>query len=128
MFKKKAAIALGLTMLAGSSTAWAGAQGTNPVVINTTNKTLEGSLGSARNSSDPIQSLDIGFYGGSSYLYGFIFAFDASGTMAACSTFDPNMIEVLKAAASDSYIKVYHDGAGTCTDIEMRKASYLEPK
>ncbi|MBN9687214.1 MULTISPECIES: hypothetical protein [unclassified Corallococcus] len=128
MHKKKAAIALGLAMLAGSGSAWAGDKGTNPVVINMTNKTLAGSLGSARNSSDFRQAIDIGFYVGSNYYYGFIFAFDANGTMATCTTFDRNMIEILKAASPDSYIKAYYDSTGTCTDIEMRNASYLEPK
>ncbi|WP_223644048.1 hypothetical protein [Corallococcus sp. EGB] len=127
MWKKASAVA-GLAALTLSSTAWAGGQGTFPVVINTTNNTLEGSFGSARHSSDPLQSLDVGFMVGNGYYYAFIFAFDATGTMGACTTTNRDMIEILKAASPDSYIKVYHDGRGTCLDVEMRKASYLEPK
>ncbi|NPC69371.1 hypothetical protein D7Y27_14030 [Corallococcus sp. AB004] len=129
MFKKKTAIALGLAMLAGSSTAWAGKTGSYyPVVINSTANVIAGSFGSVRNSPDTVQSLDIGFQVGNGFYYAYIYAYDATGTMASCTTYNRDMIEVIKSASPDSYIMAYHDGAGTCTNIEMRTASYLDPK
>lgn len=125
---KNASVVAGLAALALSSTAWAGDKGTSPVVINPTARTLEGSFGGARNSSDFRQSLDVGFMVGNGYYYAFIFAFDANGTMGTCTTTDRDMIEILKAASPDSYIKASYDIRGTCLDIEMRKTSYLEPK
>ncbi|NRD44694.1 hypothetical protein [Corallococcus exiguus] len=129
MFKKKTAIALGLAMLAGSSTAWAGKKSSlYPVVINTTANVIAGSFGNVRNSSDSVQSLDVGFQVGNGFYYAYIYAYDSTGTMASCTTSNRDMIEVIKSASPDSFIMAYHDGAGTCTNIEMRNASYLEPK
>ncbi|MBN8468657.1 hypothetical protein JYJ95_19265 [Corallococcus exiguus] len=129
MFKKKTAIALGLAMLAGSTTAWAGKQSTvYTVVINPTANVIAGSFGNVRNSPDTVQSLDVGFQVGNGFYYAYIYATDVNGTTASCTTHNRDMIEVIKSASSDSFIMAYHDGAGTCTNIEMRNASYLEPK
>ncbi|GMT99755.1 hypothetical protein KH5H1_38750 [Corallococcus caeni] len=128
MFKKKIALALGLAMLAGSSTAWAGGQSAYPLVIDSATNRIMGSLGSVRNSANSLESLDIVIQAGNGFTVAVIFAQDSTAAVAICNTSNKDMIEVLKAATSDAFIDVTHDGLGTCTHVEVRNASFLEPK
>lgn len=129
MLKKKMALALGLAMLVGSGTAWAGYKQSFSVYIYPPNNYFGGVMGSARNSTDTLQYLDAGFQVSQSGLYhAYLYARDASGNSATCSTTDPKLVEVVRAVTTDSALNVYHDGLGTCVTIEVRTSSYNEPK
>ncbi|RKG80466.1 hypothetical protein [Corallococcus terminator] len=129
MSKKNAAIALGLALLTGSTSAWAGFQQSTPVVITPANNCFGGSLGSARNSADNLQYLHVSVQASVSGLYhASVYVRDASGASASCTTTDLKLIEVLRSVTTDSFLMVYHNGAGACSTIEVVQASSSEPK
>lgn len=126
---KKSAIAVGLAMLMGSSAAWAGYKQLQPVVITPANNAFGGDMGSVRNTTDTQQYLHASFQVSQWGIYNAtLYARDASGNSALCTTSDPKLIEVVRSITTDSFIMVYHDGAGTCTVIEVVQGSYNVPK
>ncbi|MBU8900356.1 hypothetical protein DRW03_35070 [Corallococcus sp. H22C18031201] len=130
MFTKKTAIALGLALLAGGGTAWAGYKQSYGVVIHPAPiNAFGGDMGAARNSADTIQYIHVTYFASTT---GLIFADlavrDASGASATCRTYDAGLIEVLHSLTSDSSIMVYHDGAGTCNSVLVNTSSYNMPK
>jgi hypothetical protein len=129
MFKKKTAIVLGLAMLAGG-TAWAGyKQGNNVVIHPAPINAFGGDMGAARNSTDTLQYIHVTHF---AHTIGTAFADvavrDSSGAAATCRTYDVKLLDALHSINSDSFIMVYHDGAGTCNSVEVNTSSYNMPK
>ncbi|MGE6757506.1 hypothetical protein D7X55_33920 [Corallococcus sp. AB049A] len=129
MFMKKAAIGLGLAMLAVGGNAWAGFKQGFPVVIHTSVNAFGGDIGAIRNTADNMQFIQITFegrvIGNNSVMF---FVRDASGNSAMCSSSDPKILEAAHSITSDSAIMVYHDGAGSCNNVQVIATSVNPPK
>ncbi|MHA7629153.1 hypothetical protein [Corallococcus sp. M7] len=127
MWKKASVVAAGVAALAMSSTAWAGWRYDYPVDIDTTLQIVTGSFGSARNSTDSLQYIDIGIQAGV-FTYAYIWARDANGNQFYCGIFDPDLIALVGTVTADSFIRGDYDSTGNCTHIEVRNASTQAPK
>jgi hypothetical protein len=130
MFMKKTAIALGLALLAGGGTAWAGYKQIQTVVIHPAPiNAFGGDMGSARNSTDTLQYIHVTYMASVGGIPSAMIAVtNASGTSAMCSTSDVKLLDAIQSINSDSFIMVYHDGAGTCNSVQVNTASYNVPK
>ncbi|HTJ42276.1 MAG TPA: hypothetical protein VL463_09300 [Kofleriaceae bacterium] len=109
-------------ILLAAATASAGVRGSWSVVIGS--GWAGGALGTAHNSADSMQYLEIQTRKSSASLY----ARDATGKSAMCTTTDPALVANARAVNSDSYVMFYWDGAGACTEILIETASQTEPK
>lgn len=127
---KKFLGALGvLSVLVASAVASAGQKWDDPVYINPDWRMAYGSLGSARNSSDYNQYIQIINEGGDSGSSGVWFmAQDADGNFAYCYTDASAIVNVANGADSDSFVRVSWDESNRCTYMEVRTASPTAPK
>ena len=109
----------GAMMLAGfaGGNVWAGAVSSSPVSIS--GNTASGSIHTARYSSDSVQSIGCGSYGGS----GFCLAASASGAGGSCATTDAALIDVMRAINPGSYVYFQWDASGNCTYVLVNNNS-----
>jgi hypothetical protein len=79
-------------------------------------------LGSARNSTDGSQYVDV--VATSDWVW---FAFiDSGGNYGGCTSMDPNVVMQARSVNQASYVDVSWDGSGTCTSVMVRNGSYFE--
>ncbi|HEY4104796.1 MAG TPA: hypothetical protein VGM44_12935 [Polyangiaceae bacterium] len=151
-----ALILAGIGVGAACMTSWrlahAGIKGSYPVIVNTTARHAEGSLGSARNSSDSTQylycAIDYSLIGGVATLI--CGARDSSGNTVSCtystsdlqllatlnppgaatfSTFQDNvMLAQMASMSSDSYVSFDASSSGACTHVYIENGSVEVPK
>ncbi len=116
-------VALTASAAAGRKDAW-------PVVVDLPNRMAYGSLASARNSPDTVQSI------GCSTFYDAVnrrnqvscAASNAAGVSAQCASQDPNLVQVSLAIHNDSFVQFRWDATGACTTIFVTNSSTLAPK
>ncbi len=104
--------------------AHAGEKKSFPVEVIPAYRVARGALGSARNSSDSVQSLSC--YGGWGWMG--CTAKDASGVTASCGSTQPAYLRALNAMSGDSYVEFSWDAAGNCTFFLVSNSSGWEPK
>jgi hypothetical protein len=125
---RKAVVGLLFSMsLAG--TAWAGLKSNSPVYISTSGMYANGSLGSARNSSDALQY--IGCYTRSDAMAAstlVCYARDSDGVAVSCSTTVASMIAVAQGLNSDSHLWFSWDSTGECNRLDVYNVSQTPPK
>lgn len=139
MKTKRRSLVMGMAALATAgaslwttSDARAGAKYDTLVTVwspSSTTRAAQGAVGAARNSSDAVQGIGCHVYsldGGT--VRGGCYAYDASNQYAGCSTSDPELLEVIKAMWSSSFIQFYARSNGTCETIRTYNDSYEAPK
>ncbi len=124
--KRFAAVIISLAVLAGPVSA--GRKETWKVVVDTPNKVAYGSLGSARNSSDSVQSIGCSVFYDTANSRNQVScqATTAAGVTAQCGSQDPNLVQVALAIHSNSYVQ-FRWNAGECTTIFVSNTSALAP-
>ncbi len=128
MMKRLAGVVLGMMVLGAGSAAWAGERSITPVYIDTTNRILWGSFGSAHNSSDSVQHLQVLVQASAAIEVAVIYARDANGVSVSCFTASAPILSAVKALTSDAFVQASWDASGECTTIEVRTTSVLPPK
>jgi hypothetical protein len=119
-----------LLTTATTSLALAGRKIPWPVTVDLAAHHAWGSLASTRNSPDSTSMLGCGVH------YDYVnkknnvncAAVDAKGNSAQCATQQPELVQIALGINGDSFLGFRWDDQGTCTDIEVVNASYLEPK
>lgn len=130
--KKKLALALSgiaLVTLAAGATAVAGTKLAGTVQINPTARWAQGGMGYARATAD--NSTEIGCQVqvvGSTPPSMNCAARDAVGNSIICTSDDPNMMSIMGAINSDSYIHFEWDANNTCTTLYIATNSVYQPK
>lgn len=128
---------LALCALVGwSSSAVAGQKLRSDVVITSSSQlvSVNGSIGSARNSPDLNQRIGCTLRANTvtSTVSGSCEATNAAGVRAFCITDSPQLIEVIKSIAADSYISFGYvpspNSNPTCSQINIHTSSVYEPK
>lgn len=129
IFTAAAAAALAFA-IGATSRATAGRKDWGPVTIDIAASRAHGSLGSARNSADPYQSIGcFTFYDTANRVnQATCVAVDANGKSATCGTQDPTMVAVTFAFTSDSHVSFSWNRDGSCRHIEVANLSNFEPK
>jgi len=121
-------------MVTGGTAAWAGFRGDEPVTMSistscSTWSRVGGSLGTARNSSDPNTyiscSVSTGASGSGSVNCA---ARDTQNRVASCYSSSPALINAAATIKGDSYVMFYWDCNGVCQSIYVRNSSYAPPK
>jgi hypothetical protein len=117
----------------GAGVAVAGQKYTYPVYVNSSQNYAEGSMGSARNSTDTSQMIGCAAegwtYNGTSYSAVFCNAMDSAGHSASCYTSsNPTLLATVGTITSDSYVYFAWDSTGACTVIEAETWSTFAPK
>ncbi len=129
--KLKSVVGLGLVvLLATGAVAYAGQKWTSNVTLwrNSSNQVwaVTGSIGAARNSSDPYQMIECEYYSNTGYSP-FIEcdAYDASGTFATCIVYNPStpMVTAISSMTAISRIQFELNSSGTCTNIYVTNSS-----
>ena len=127
--KKSGAVFIALSTMAIGSVAFAGNKGTYPVTIDNAHLTASGSLGSARNSSDSIQYIEIVNNVDSAGNPGVQFFFrDAASNSAYCFSSAAGILAVAHSAPSDAIVTIHWDTNHNCTYVESRTDSLAPPK
>lgn len=128
---------LALCALAGfSSSAIAGQKLRSDVMITSNFQlvSVQGAIGTARNSLDNYQRIGCVVKANtvSSTVSGSCDATNAAGVRAFCITDAPQLVEVIKSIAADSYISFSYvpsaTGNPTCSQINISTSSVYEPK
>ncbi|MFY0527049.1 hypothetical protein ACN28I_29215 [Archangium gephyra] len=126
---KRTTVAALLFIAAAAPAAWAGTQEVANVVVLTSMRLAEGSLGSARNSPDSQQMLGcrivVNSYGAPT---GYCAARNASGVSGNCTTTDPEHIAQIRSISDDSFIAFSWNTSGTCTSFHISNFSTFAPK
>src|SRR5687767_14956351 len=117
------------SVVGAATAAWAGAKWDDPVYIDSGMRMAYASLGSARNSGDSNQYLQVINQASSTGTPGvWVMAQDASGNFDYCYTDASNIVDAARGIESDSFVHVYWDEAKRCTYLEVRTASFTAPK
>lgn len=113
-----------------ASDAAAGRKDSWTVVVDTVNRNAYGSLGSARNSPDGVQSIACSVFYDTANRRNQVtcIAVNAAGTSGTCASQDPNLVQVATAISSDSFVQFRWDAAGACTTIFVMNSSANAPK
>ncbi|APR80726.1 Hypothetical protein A7982_06073 [Minicystis rosea] len=130
---KKLALALSIAALvagaAGTKIAAAGTKLAGIVQINSTERWAQGGMGFARATSDnvaqigcQVQVVDLGTPSMNCV------ARDSAGNAIICSSDDPNLMSIMGAINSDSYIHFEWDANKTCTTLYIATNSVYQPK
>lgn len=117
-----------LSLLAIPVIVKAGAKYTYTVVTNGTTYAY-GSMGDARNSSDPYQYIGChaSFNAQNASYYAACDASDSTGLFFYCSTTDSRIVDIIQSISDASYIYVGSSG-GTCTYVDVQHYSYNRPR
>jgi hypothetical protein len=128
MNKKSLALATIATIGLCTGALFAGVKYSYPVTINTTTRTVTGSLGTARSSSDAFQFIGCTVYASST---GFqqmqCGAMDSKAKQAICYSMDPAFIAMVGAIGPASYIYFTYDANANCTAVSVDNRSYDAP-
>ena len=117
---------VGLVLLIGLvGSARAGSRSTRQVMV--ASGMAQGSLGSARNSSDGIQYIGCQVYG-TSTVTAYCFAEDSSYHYVSCSTTTPAMVQIAQSLNSDSVLYFSVNSSGACTYLIAQTSSDSAPK
>lgn len=114
-------VLLGGVAIAGSKTDY-------PVFVDTANRAAMGSVGSARNSADTVQSIGCdtevrpGLYRVSCV------AVTSSRVIGSCSSTDPRMIEAVRSITDSSFIQFQWNASSVCTVLIVSNSSDMAPK
>jgi hypothetical protein len=129
---KKLALALSglaLATLAAGATARAGAKVGGQVTVNTAARWAQGGMGYARSTSDAtvalgcqVQVIALGVPSMN------CFARDLAGNTITCYSDDPNLMSIMGAINSDSYVHFEWDENNSCTTIYIATHSAYQPK
>lgn len=132
---RAAAIALTAAWLALGGAAEAGQRTTVPVFIDTVNRWAEGSLGSARNSTDLVQYIGCHTVGDAAVPHSTTqcWAQNSAGVVVSCtfrnvagSTLSPSFgVPIL---SNNAYLSFSWDANGNCDDFYVEALSRYEPK
>jgi hypothetical protein len=121
------AIALGTVAI--GATALAGTKLAGPVQINANERWAQGGMGFARATSDgvaqigcQVQVVDLGLPSMNCV------ARDSVGNSIICTTDDPNIMSIMGAINSDSYIHFEWDANRACTTLYIATNSVYQPK
>ena len=130
--KKTIAAALGFTLFATSlGTAQAGYKDSLSVVIDKTNKTAQGYIGTVRNSADNVQLLGCSITVNPSTSFPFTVscvATDTGGQTVGCYTHNDDLAHMVAGLNGDSHLQFWWDSSGSCTQIMISTYSNHEPK
>jgi hypothetical protein len=126
--KKTSAVAAFAAALGLCSTAFAGAKQDAPVVYwpGAFITVMYGSLGSARNSADTVQSIGCYTHGSGATCY----ATDARGQSGSCTTTNAAHLAAIHSMNNDAHLLFAWEngGDGHCEFVIVRNYSYLAPK
>jgi len=94
--------------------------------------TFWGSLGSVRNSSNPVEELGCNTVhqpGGFTLGYCYAVHHSGQGTFeVSCTTYDPNMVAAFRSVGTDTFVHLTVDREGRCSNILIQNQSLLPPK
>jgi hypothetical protein len=123
-----AACVAGALLTSGS--ALAGERFHFPVIVDITGAHAVGSIGSARNSADPLQMLGCRVLVEEGFALGVCFARDSAGVSVQCVTVNSDMVAAIRAVAGggDSIVSFHWDKSGLCTLVNVSNDSGAEPK
>jgi hypothetical protein len=129
---KKLALALSgiaLVTLAAGATARAGTKIAGQVQVNNAARWAQGSIGNARNSPDGLTELgcQVQVIAGLGPSMNCV-ARDAAGFSIICTSNDPDMMSIMGAINSDSYVHFEWDANNTCTTLYIATHSAYQPK
>ena len=119
-----------------SASVMAGVRQTFRTVVNPTTRSAEGQLAGARSSSDGNQYIGCSTWaqdaspdqdGGTSRA-GVCYAADSRGISGFCVTSEPALLAVMATLQGDSLLSFSWNANSTCTSIDVRQGSSLEPK
>jgi hypothetical protein len=114
--------------LLATSSAFAGFQTGQSVVIIDASHLANGDLGFVYNSADRAQYIGCYSYDTSAGSAGVCFAQNTAGIYRSCYTPDANMVATIRSLGTDSYL-IFNWGAnGLCTFVEVENDSTTAPK
>jgi len=131
--KKLLRLVVALSVLL-SATAFAGAINQLPVVIDLDNLSAEGDQWTARNSKNSVEQIGCGVDtfsdpgGAFTFTFGFCQATDADGVYIVCTTFDPSLLETMRATTAFAFIEFDWEENGTCTHVKYSTQSWYLPR
>lgn len=119
-----------------SASVMAGVRQTFRTVVNQTTRYAEGQLAGARASGDGNQYIGCSMWAqdpspdqdGGTTRAGVCYATDSRGISGFCVTSDPALLEVIATVQGDSLVSFNWNANSTCTHIDVRQGSSLEPK
>ncbi|RKH57233.1 hypothetical protein [Corallococcus llansteffanensis] len=127
-FTKSFGMSVALVLLA-APVVYAGSKTTFNLIINTTSRYAEGSMGSTRNTADAVQRIycrsDADATGAETMR---CFATNLAGVTVTCNSSSPVLIRSLQAAGDESYVSFSWDASGICQSFDVLKGSHLAPK
>jgi hypothetical protein len=112
-------------------TAQAGLKAVYTISIDLTNRSAQGALGDVRGSADGQQFLVCSVHGystGSPWAQCWGRDNSTPQNAFSCSTSVANLISTVQAINGDSYLTVFWDAQGNCTNIVVENASWATPK
>lgn len=99
------------------------------VVVNTASRYAYGWISGARNSPNGNERLSCMVYGSSGgWRSANCYFADGKNNVAVCSSSNPEVINAIQFAQSDSYVAVNWDANGNCTQVSMYQDSAYIPK
>lgn len=122
IFKRLSTTALLAITVFSSSSIWAGANLSIPVVIGGGGSSITGNFGATRNSANPIEFLEVIDIGATMIIR----ARNAAGVFASCTTGNPVMHAQLRGLTSEGLIRVAING-GACVQLQTWNSSRLQP-
>ena len=133
MTKLKIVLALAAAVAAIPLTeALAGIKEEAPLVIDMTEHSAYGAIGSVRNSRarDQFLGCQINAFGSSVDALCIARGKDTTGTLqfVSCQSFDPAFVQAAMAVGPDSYINFSWDQSGICRSLNVTNQSVYEPK
>jgi hypothetical protein len=117
-----------LTLAAGAASA--GWYRPFPVTIDFDGRFASGDMNAARTAENPTEFIGCGvrhFAGGTAYAFCQAGFSEAEGQFALCTSFDPALVDAVKAIASFSYIQFGWDADFNCTQIGNSTQSFYLP-
>jgi hypothetical protein len=115
-----------------SSIAVAGRVTPASVDIDEDNMFAQGDMWTARTADNDVEYIGCGIRvlddgAGGTLLFGFCQAGDADDVEIFCSTFNPDLLDALKAISDFSFITFSWDGAGVCKSVGFSTQSFYLP-
>ena len=119
----------GVVLMVATNAALAGLKYDVPVRVDTVSRSVSGSMGSTRASSDNTQFLScyVDAFRGSN-LYVICSARDVAGSYGSCYSDDETIVRTVQAMKSDSYLYFNWNEGGDCTRVYSALRSADMPK
>jgi hypothetical protein len=128
---KRISMVLGLVAVASlvGVKAFAGYRWGSPVIIDTTNRSAQGTMGTVRASSDSVQSIGCAVRASAGNPNATVncYATDAAGNSVQCFASDPIFAQAASAMTDDSHLVFKWNGSGTCTYLSVENYSSNAP-